>query len=256
MATHAKSAPKEHPLVNILINVLLPVLALSYLSKDSAFEAVPRPWHLGPANALAVALLMPLGYGVWHFTKTRKTNFFSALGLVSVLLTGGLTWFLWNPDGTVNPNAPWLFAMKEASIPLVLGLAVLGSHRSSSPLLRAFLYTDSVFDVHRIESCVDETGRHAEYRRALWSATLCFAASFLVSTALNFGLAMYLLGDLDCAASNARELYNSRVARITGYGFLVIGLPVLVFLGITLWKLVRDLRRITGLEDKDLLHPH
>ena len=29
---------KEHPLANILINVLIPVLALSYLSKDPAIQ--------------------------------------------------------------------------------------------------------------------------------------------------------------------------------------------------------------------------
>lgn len=251
----AASNPKEHPIVNIVVNVLLPVLALSYLSKDAAFEAAPKPWHLGPAKALGLAVCLPLGYGLWHFITTRRANFFSILGFVSVVLTGGLTWFLWNPDGTVDPSAPLLFAAKEASIPLMLGLAVIGSHRTNAPLLRTFLYNDSVFDISRIEARVAETDRHESYRRALWTSTCCFAASFLVSTVLNFGLAMYLLGDLDCLAVNARELYNERVAKITGYGFLVVGLPVLVFLALTLWKLVHDLRRITGLDDKDLMHP-
>ena len=91
---------QEHPLANILVNVLIPVLALSYLSKDPEFQRAigkaVQPWHIGPVKALMVALAFPIAYGIRHFIKTRKANFFSALGLVSVLLTGGLTIFLWN----------------------------------------------------------------------------------------------------------------------------------------------------------------
>ena len=131
-----KKTPKEHPLANILINVVIPVLILSYLSKDPDLQErlgkVVRPWHIGPLKAMILALVMPLGYGVWHFIQTRKGNFFSALGLVSILLSGGLTLYLWNKDGSVKPNAGLLFGIKEALIPLVLGIAILTSHRIRS----------------------------------------------------------------------------------------------------------------------------
>ncbi len=43
---------KEHPLANILINVVIPVLILSYLSKDPDLQErlgkVAQPWHIGP----------------------------------------------------------------------------------------------------------------------------------------------------------------------------------------------------------------
>jgi hypothetical protein len=150
---------KEHPLANILINVIVPVLILSYLSKDPELQAklgkVARPWHIGPIYAMVAALALPLGYGAWAFVKTRKFNFFSGLGLVSVLLSGGLTVYLWNKDGTVKPNAGVLFGIKEALIPLVLGIAILTSHRSASPLIRVFLYNDSIFDIPKIENRVD-----------------------------------------------------------------------------------------------------
>ena len=257
MAAPAKH--QEHPLANILINVLIPVLALSYLSKDPEFQQsigkAVRPWHIGPVKALIVALAFPLGYGAWHFIKTRKPNFFSALGLVSVLLTGGLTIFLWNADGTVKPNAHVLFGLKEASIPFILGIAVIGSHFTPSPLLRVFLYNDSLFDVPRIERCVEDRGQATEYRGILWHATLLFAASFMLSMLMNFSLALYFLADLDHAAPNARELYNERVARLTGWSFAVIGLPMLGFMFFTLRRLLAGLRQITGLKDEDLLLP-
>lgn len=250
---------QEHPLVNILINVLIPVLALSHLSKDpelqQALGKAVKPWHIGPVKALWVALAFPIGYGLWHFAKTRRFNFFSALGLVSVLLTGCLTIFLWNKDGTVKPNADILFGLKEASIPLILGIAVIGSHFTPAPLLRAFLYSDSIFDVPKIESKVDSLDARSGYNRVLWRATLLFAGSFLLSTVMNFGLALFFLGDLDHLAPNARELYNERVAKLTGWGFAVIGVPILGFLFVTLRKLLKDLAELTGLKDEELLLP-
>jgi hypothetical protein len=259
MAAPDKTKHQEHPLVNILINVLIPVLALSYLSKDPEFQQAigkaVRPWHIGPVKALVVALAFPIGYGAWHFIKTRKANFFSALGLVSVLLTGGLTIYLWNGDGTVKAHADVLFGLKEASIPLILGIAVIGSHYTPSPLLRVFLYSDSLFDIPKIERLVEETGAQEKYRGILFEATLLFAASFFLSTVMNFGLALFFLGDLDHTAANARELYNERVAKLTGWGFAVIGVPILIFLFFTLRRLLTQLRGLTGLKEDELMLP-
>lgn len=254
----AKTA-QEHPLANILINVLIPVLALSYLSKDPAIQEMlgkeVRPWHIGPVKALIVALAFPICYGVWYYVKTRKLNFFSGLGLFSVMLTGGLTLFLWNKDGTVKENAAVLFGLKEASIPFVLGVAIIASHWSKTPLLRTFLYSDSIFDIRKIEGKVGELGRQTEYDKVLLGATVLFAMSFFVSTILNFVLAMFFLGDLNHAAPDAREIYNERVAKVTGWGFLVIGVPVMAFLFFTLKRLLGGLRGLTGMSDEELMMP-
>lgn len=253
------SKPQEHPLANILINVLIPVLALSYLSKDPEFQQsigkAVRPWHLGAVKALVIALALPLSYGIWFFIKTKKPNFFSGLGLFSVMLTGGLTLFLWNKDGTVKENADMLFGLKEASIPFVLGLAVLISHWTPNPLLRLFLYSDSIFDIRKIEAKVAALGVHERYRKVLFRATLLFSISFFVSTVLNFFLAMFFLHDLDASSANARELYNAQVAKITGWGFAVIGVPILIFLFLTLILLLRGLRGVTGMKDDEMLLP-
>ena len=200
-----KKPQQDNPLVNILINVLIPVLALSYLSKDPAIQEMlgkeVKPWHIGPLNALFVALAFPIIYGVWFFVKTKKMNFFSGLGLFSVLLTGGLTLFLWNEDGTVKEHAAVLFGLKEASIPFVLGVAIIASHWSKTPLLRAFLYSDSLFDINKIENKVAEMGKETDYAKVLLNATILFSFSFFVSTLLNFGLSMYFLSDFNHAAN-------------------------------------------------------
>ena len=245
---------KEHPLANILINVLIPVLALSYLSKEPNAPAA-KLWHIGPLYSLLVALLFPIGYGIWFYVKTRKMNFFSGLGLFSVILTGGLTLFLWNKDGTVKENAAILFGLKEASIPFVLGFAVIASHWSKTPLLRTFLYSDSLFDIKKIETKVSELGKQAEYNKVILCSTILFGMSFFISTLLNFGLSMYFLGDLNHAAANAREIYNEKIAKVTGWGFVVIGVPIMIFLFFTLRKLLSGLRSLTGLKDEELMLP-
>ncbi|MCW1885239.1 hypothetical protein OKA04_10910 [Luteolibacter flavescens] len=255
----AKSPSQEHPLANILINVLIPVLALSYLSKDPALQVKlgksVQPWHIGPMWAMIVALLPPLAYGIWHFVKTRKGNVFSALGFISVLLTGGLTLYLWNADGTVKPNAGLLFGIKEGSIPLVLAFAILTSHKSASPLIRVFLYNDSIFDIPKIEQRVAERGTQDGYSRLLLQATRFFAGSFFLSAAMNLGLALWFFRGFDSMAPDALETYNSIVGKLTGWSFAVIGLPVMAILFVILMRLLKGLRELTGMDDKELMLP-
>lgn len=256
----ADSKPKqEHPLANILVNVLIPVLVLSYLSKDPVLQEklgkTAHPWHLGPIKAMIIALALPLGYGAWHFLKTRKGNFFSALGLASVLLSGGLTLYLWNPDGTVKPNAGLLFGIKEGLIPLILGVAILMSQRSATPLIRVFLYNDTIFDIPKIERRIAERGADTLYAALLRAATTIFAGSFFLSAALNVGLAQWFFRSFDAHAPDALETYNAIVARLTGWGFAVIGLPLLVILFFILNRLLKGLREITGYTDEELMLP-
>ncbi len=254
-----QNAPDEHPLANILINVLVPVLVLSYLSKDPALQELAgkpvRAWHLGPVTAIVIALALPLGYGLWHFMKKRRVNMFSGIGLVSVLLTGALTLYLWNRDGSVKPNAGLFFGVKEALIPLALGVAVLYSQRTANPLIRVFLYNDSIFDVGKIEARVAEKGVRADYERVLRGSTLLFAGSFFLSSVMNLGLAYWFFHGFEETAQGALETYNGIVARITGWGFLVIGAPIMVILLAVFFMLVSRLKKLTGLDDKELMMP-
>ncbi len=258
MASEKKSA-QDHPLANILINVIIPVLILSYLSKDPELQArlgkAAKPWHIGPLKAMILALALPIGYGIWHFIRTHKGNLFSALGLVSVLLSGGLTLYLWNTNGTVKPQAGLLFGLKEALIPLVLGIAILASHRSSSPLIRVFLYNDSIFDIPKIENRVDEISVRPAYEKVLLTATRFFAASFFLSSLLNLVLAQWFFRNFDETAADAMEKFNELVGSVMGWGFAVIGVPIIVFLFFTLRSLLKGLERVTGIKEDELMLP-
>jgi hypothetical protein len=251
--------PKDNPLANILINVIIPVLVLSYLSKDPEIQQKlgkeVRPWHIGPLYAMFIALALPFFYGIWSFIQTRKFNLFSAIGLFSVLLTGGLTLYLWNKDGTVKENAGLLFGLKEGSIPLMLGVAVLASARTATPLLNVFLYNDSIFDIPKIRKLIADLGKDAPYLKLLGNATRMFALSFFVSSLMNVGLALWFFRGFDHSAADALENYNAIVGRLTFWGFVVIGVPILAFLFFTLRYLLKGLRELTGLTDEQLMLP-
>ncbi len=247
-AASTSAPPQDNPIANIVINVLAPVLILSYLSKEG-----DSPWHVGPKIAMAIALALPIGYGLWYFIKHRTMNVFSFVGFLSVLLTGAITIYLWTGGQPVRENAALLFGVKEAVQPLILGSLFLITHKLGKPLFNVFLYNDAIFDVNRIEQAVEEKGNHADYKGLLWKSTLLFFGSFVISSVMNLLLAFYFLGDLDPLAENWRELYNKDVARITGWGFLVIGGPLLIVSGFLLWHLVSGLKRLTGLDTEMVL---
>jgi len=248
----AKKSKEESPLVNIIVNVLLPVIILSHVSKDPSLDGA-KVWHLGPMKALLIAILIPLGYGIYHYLKTKEFNLFSAVGLLSVVLTGGVTLYLWNEDGSVKSDAALWFGLKEAIQPLIIGSVVLISHRTKGPLFREFIYNQSIFDIGRIENAVSEKKIEDPYNKLIYQNTLIFCGSFVISAILNLFLAHYFLGSLDFSAHNAQELYNQGVAKITGWGFVVIGLPLFVIAAYIIFKHAKDLQKLTGLEKEDVL---
>jgi hypothetical protein len=243
------AAKEENPLINIIVNVLLPTIILSKLSKEG-----DAAYQLGPTLAMVVALALPLGYGLWHWLKHKQLNIFSMVGLGAILLTGLITIFLWkSPEA--KPHVALIFGLKEAIQPLILGSLFLITRHSSSPLFRTFIYNDSIFDVKRIEQSVAEKSLISEYEGLIWKCTLLFFCSFCVSAVLNLGLSFYFLGDLEASNPEWRTVYNEQVGRITFWGFLVIGAPLMVVAFYILYTMVNGLEKLTGLDRETLLVP-
>ena len=81
MSANDQKARRENPLLNIGLNIALPAIVLMQFSRED---------RLGPVYGLLLALAFPVGYGLYDFAARRGFNFYSALGFVSVLLTGGI----------------------------------------------------------------------------------------------------------------------------------------------------------------------
>lgn len=231
--TEPKTRPKpENPIVNLVCNIVVPTVVLMKFSTDR--------W-LGPVWGLVVALIFPIGYGIYDLARRKKTNFLSVLGFISVLLSGGLG--LLKMDG-------WWFAVKDAAIPLLFGVAVVASLRTKRPLVRELLFNDQVIDTARVDAALDERGHRSEFDRLLTRASIGLALSFGLSAVLNFGLARYLL-----RSPAGTPEFNAELGRMHVLSWPVIVLPSMIVTMFVFWKLMNGLTRLTGLETDQIFHP-
>ena len=229
--TNNKEAPKkENMWLNIIVNVVIPTIILMKLSGEA---------KLGPTLALIVALAFPIGYGVIDYLKTRKLNFFSALGVVSVMLTGGMTLLKLPPE---------YIAIKEAAIPALFGLAVLGSLKTRFPLVKTFMLNPQIMQVEKIQNAVEKNQCKHAFEQTLTNASIMLASSFFLSSVLNYGLAKYLL-----VSEPGSEAFNAELGTMTAMSFPVITIPtMLVFVG-AMFYLFRQIKKHTGLSIDDIL---
>jgi len=243
-----KPAPKrENLLVNLVCNIAVPSLILAKLSP---------PERLGPTLALVAALLFPLGYGIWDFVQRRSANFVSIIGLASVLLTGGL--------GLLQVDGLW-FAVKEAAVPALIAACVWVSQHSRRPLVRQFVYNEQVIDVARIDAALDARAyapvsalqgngnslpdARTQLEQLLRRAGHWLIGSFLLSAALNFVLARWLLK----SPSGSPE-FNAELAKMHLLSWPVITLPSLAIMLVSLWRLLRGITQLTGLPLDAIFH--
>lgn len=205
------SPPPENPLLNILINILLPVIVLN---KGSKF--------LDPKMTLLVALAFPLVYGLQDYFRRGHKNYVSLLGMVNILLTGGLA--LMKLEGI------W-FAFKEASLPLVLGLLVLASRWSETPAAKVIFCNPHVLNMDLIESKLAEFSRQKDFLGLLRRTTLWLSLSFLISAIMNFVIAFGIFVDIDPAleVTAHEQVLNEQIARMTWMGYVVIAVPLMAF---------------------------
>jgi len=223
-------AKQPNPLLELLLNLLLPLLILSKWDGGA----------LGPKGALVIALCLPIGYGIWDYFRTGEFNFLSALGALGVIATGLL--------GIFEAGAHW-FAMKEAVMPLLVGGALLASHLGGKqPLIQKMFFQPALFATKRIDEAIEERGAQADFKKLLWQGSLGMASTMALSSTANYFLAMHFLKGL---APNSPE-YNAAIGKIMGVGFLVIGIPMLLIMIPLFFWLMKRLSAITGLDSDEL----
>ena len=221
---------KPNPLLEIGITVLLPAFILMKLSS---------PERLGALGALLLALAFPLTWGVWDGVRRRKLNWFSVLGVVSTLLTGGI--------GLLALDAQWL-AVKEAAVPGLIGLAVLGSTFTRSPLIRVLVFNAQLFDVEKVNRALAARRNTVPFELRLRTGTFLLAGTFFFSSAANYALARYVV-----SAPAGTEAFNEQLGRLTLMSYPIIAIPsMLMMMGLMFW-LARGARQLTGLQLGDML---
>lgn len=230
MTTEQKQK-KENPIWNLAFNIVIPMLVLNKLSK---------PEELGALYALLLALAFPLGYGLFDFIKRKKTNFISILGFVGVLLSGII--------GVFNFPTEWI-AYKEASIPFIIGVAVLVTIRTPFPLVKKLLYNPDVMDVEKIEGILHENNAKDKFEKTLVRSSYYLSASFFLSAVLNFVLAKIIM-----KSPSGTPEFNEELGSMLGWSWVVIALPSMIVFAFVLWDMFNSLKKITGLKIEDMFN--
>jgi len=222
---------KTNPLLELLVNIVIPSVILMKWS---------GPQDLGAVSALLLALAFPLAWGARDLLQRRKVNLFAALGLISILLTGGI--------GLLQLDTQWL-AVKEAAVPGLIGLAVLISTRTRYPLIRTLLFNPALIDVARVHERLEARDAVPTFETRLQRATVMLGGTFFFSAAMNYFLATWIV--VSPAGSAA---FNEELGRLTLLSYPVIALPSMAMMMFVLYYLARGIRELTGLKFTDLLH--
>jgi len=217
-------------LLSLAINIAIPAVVLMKLSGEDA---------LGPVGGLVVALAFPLAYGVTDFARRRQWNLVSVLGFISVLLTGGI--------GLLKLDPKWI-AVKEAAVPGLIGLAVIGSLKTRFPIVRSLLYNEKIIRVDQVEAALAANGNRGAFDRTLVAASWMLAGSFFVSSILNFVLAKILV-----KSPAGTVEFNAELGRMTALSYPVIVVPSMLIMVATLVYLFRSIRRLTQLDLEQIL---
>jgi hypothetical protein len=219
---------KENPLLNIGLNIVIPTLVLTKLSK---------PEYLGVLWSLIIAMAFPLGYGIYDYIKGKKFNFFSGLGFFNVLMTGGI--------GLMNLDRNWM-VVKETGVPLIMGLAVIISQFTSYPLVKTFL--GEILNLDLVNKSYQDAGHGDEFERSLSKASFFLGGTFFISAILNYALAIYIL-----TGEPGTTEFNESLGKMTALSFPVIALPMMIMVAGILTFLIKNIKQRTSLDLESVL---
>ena len=221
---------KENPLISLIFSIIIPAIILSKFSS---------PDRLGILPGFLIALAFPISFAIYNFIVTKKAGFIAILGFVSIFLTGII--------GVFKFPSEWI-AIKEASVPLLIGLAIVISLKTPFSLVKKFLYNDELLDIENIEHLLAENNNKEKLEKSLVKATFMLAGSFLISAILNFTLAKVLI-----QSPSGTAQFNEELGKMTALSYPVIALPCTIIMFFAFWYIFSSLKKLTGLKMEDLL---
>ena len=222
---------KPSPLIEILVNVVIPSLILMKLS---------TPERLGTVNALLLALSFPILYGGWDLLRNRHVNWIAILGLVSVFLTGGI--------GLLKLDVKWL-AIKEAAIPALIGIAVVITGFTRSPLVKKLIFNPLIMATEKIQERLEHESNAELFDRKLRFANHCLAGTFAFSAVMNYVLAKVIV-----TSETGTVAFNEELGKMTFLSYPMIAIPSMVMLFGIMWYVIRTIRKLTGFGFEEIFH--
>lgn len=230
---------KDNAFLNILFNVILPVMILNKLP---AFLSHPQ----APLIALVLALSLPLTYGAVDFFTNKKMNYIALLGVINILFTGGFALF--------KLSGEW-FSLKEAFFPLLIGLFVLFSAWTKKPFIKTLILNPNVMNLEVIDAKLSAPEQKQLFDQHVKTSTVLLSGSFFLSSFLNYYLAskVFIPIQTQLEESVQSQMLNEQIAEMTSKSFLVIMVPSMICLMLIMWYLISGIQKQTGLGFEDIL---
>ena len=242
------SSPKrENMLLNLGFNLLLPIVILrkgdEWLGTTLAniTDSAPESAVVG-SIILLLAISFPVSYGILDLIRRRKWNFFSILGAISALLTGGI--------GLLPGANVLMFAIKESALPAILGVITIITLKTKKPLVRLFLYNPEIIKVALVDKKLMELGTKSHFDRLLVKCTWLIGLSFAVSAILNFILSRMIVVT---EPSIDKIAFNDEVGQMMGWSLPVISIPCMIVSGYAFWLLIKGIKEFTGLSMEEVM---
>jgi hypothetical protein len=162
--------------------------------------------------------------------------------------------FVSNVDGTdfaeathdLDP-AETLFVVSSKTFTTVETMTNARTAREWS--LRTLLYNDQVLDTPRIHAALEQRGNVGAFEKLLKWASWVLAGSFLVSAVLNFCLASWLL-----TAAPGTPQFNDQLGKMNWLSWPVITLPSMAMMFYALFRLLKGVELLAGLNGHELFH--
>jgi len=232
MPTNAKQTNQtSHLLLELAICVILPTVILKYLSAEDS---------LGPVYALIFGLSLPLLFGLYQFIEQKKFGFIPALGFISILLTSSI--------GLLELD-PKYIAIKEAAIPLIIGIVTILSLKTKYPLVKTFIYNDKILQIEKVDNALAESRNEQSFEAVLKTATYILAGSFMLSATLNYALAKYIV-----TSPSGTEAFNDELGTMNLLSYPVITIPCVIVMIYAMMYLFKHIKQLTGLELEDIIN--
>lgn len=231
MSTQTQAKRPNNTFLELIFNIIVPSIILMKFSGDE---------YLGSVYALVVALLFPIGYGLYDFIQNKSMNFISLLGFLSTLLTGGI--------GLFELDVEWL-AIKEAAIPSAIGLVVLISGFWGKPLIAKILLNPVLFNLDLIYQTLSDNNKTDIFKAKVQRANHLLSITFVFSATMNYLLAKWIV----VSPAGTTE-FNEQLGEMTMLSYPVIAIPSMIMLSAIMFYVVKNVTKLTGLKFDKMLN--
>ncbi|MGB0414803.1 MAG: VC0807 family protein [Coraliomargarita sp.] len=232
-------AKQENVFLNLGCNLILPIMMLK--KGEKWFGSYLEPYFDRVAvGVLLIAIAFPIGYFIFDLIKRSKFNFVSIVGLVSVLLTGLF--------GVLELPVEW-FALKEAALPLAIGIGIAASIYTKNSFFKAIVLNPDICNVDRITVALQESQKEAQFEKLLRFCNWVIVVSMGLSVILNFILARWIV-----VSPTGTEAFNDEVAKMMWVSMIVIMIPSMALMIYAFYRLMSGITQMTGLKLEDIMH--